>query len=492
MPALSDARDILKGVVGSMFGFGGRLVARALLMILAGRVFGLTALGELGQLAALSEMTAAVCVMGTKRGLHDMMSHEVEAGREPYNVLVNIMALTLCLSVLAAVCIAMAWWIIFPTKHYLVGLLCLAVPAIVLTDVALTATKFRRVVRWDVLSRGFAEPWMFLFAALLFASMGLLNDGLLIAYILSVLASLTVAIFGFFRLYRRGAIAFRRIDPAKWPELLKKSLPLGLTDIGVMGQRRIDLIVLGIVAGPQAAGLYYMAQQVVTVPHKIGALFEPMLSPVLAGLHNRGHVSGIQSNLVAVCRWVFILQLAITIPIIVFGADVLTLFGPEFSAGVLILALLAVSELIDGTFLSAETPLLYAYPKIPPTIIFIALAVEVVAIWLLSSLWGAEGAALGYGLAVLTLTTGRLIALRTRMGIRVLTVGYMIPLSAGLAFAALLLTVERGANLPSWMPLMMIAIGLLSYAWIIRRYVMSRSDRVMLRALRRRRTRLVA
>ena len=67
MSHLADARDIFRGVVASFFGFGGRLIARAVLVVFAGRAFGIEAFGNLGQVAAISEITAAICVLGLKR-----------------------------------------------------------------------------------------------------------------------------------------------------------------------------------------------------------------------------------------------------------------------------------------------------------------------------------------------------------------------------------------------------------------------------------------
>lgn len=107
MSALNDVRDILRGVIASFFGFGGRLIARGILMICAGRIFGIEALGHLGQVAALSEIAAAIF--------------------------------------LSAI-----WWIVFSGDIALMLILAIAVPAMTFTDVTLTATKFKRIIRWDV------------------------------------------------------------------------------------------------------------------------------------------------------------------------------------------------------------------------------------------------------------------------------------------------------------------------------------------------------
>ncbi len=78
MTNLADIRDLIRGAFASLFGFGGRLFARAMLMVLAGRAFGIEALGHLGQIAAITEIMAALCVLGLKRSLLDMLSLEAK------------------------------------------------------------------------------------------------------------------------------------------------------------------------------------------------------------------------------------------------------------------------------------------------------------------------------------------------------------------------------------------------------------------------------
>ena len=81
MGTLSDIRDIARGVLASLGGFGGRMLARLILMLIAGQLYGATALGLLGQVAALTEILAAIAVLGLKRSLLDQLS-AVTGGRD--------------------------------------------------------------------------------------------------------------------------------------------------------------------------------------------------------------------------------------------------------------------------------------------------------------------------------------------------------------------------------------------------------------------------
>ena len=80
MVALDDFRDILRGALASLGGFGGRMLARLALMIVAGQLYGAAPLGVLGQVAALIEILGAIAVLGLRRSLLDMMSRTEKNG----------------------------------------------------------------------------------------------------------------------------------------------------------------------------------------------------------------------------------------------------------------------------------------------------------------------------------------------------------------------------------------------------------------------------
>ena len=458
-------------------------------MICAGRIFGLEALGYLGQVAALSEITATICVLGLKRGLLDMLSADTEAGRSPERRIMEALGLALLIAIIVALALSIVWSIVFAGKTYLILALALAVPAMTLRDVTLTATKFRRIIKWDVIALCFAEPWMFLASAIAFWALGFGAEGLLYAYVCSLLASATLAIIGTSKVF--GWLNIFRSGPSlkAWPHIIKKSLPIAITDICIMALRRIDLIVLSLFVGTEGVGLYYMAQQVVTIPHKIGAMFEPMLSPVIASLHNQQKTAQIRDNLVSVCRWVFTVQFAITIPLLVFAVPVMGIFGPEFKLGASVLIVLLLAELIDGSFLNVETAIVYKKPRIPPMLLIFAILVEVLLIAGFSAVWGVEGAAFGYLLTMITLTSLRLIMLKWHLDIGVLSWRYLHPILAGLAMGGAMWGVGQIAP-DTWMiklPLVMLCAA--GFGLYIKRFAMTKSDKVLWRAISRKRKR---
>ncbi len=427
MRALEDIKDILRGALAKLGGFGGRIIARLILMVMAGQLYGALSIGLLGQIAAITEILAAIAVLGLKRTLLDLLSHKNATDKAP-KIIKEALVSALSLSVLMTAALAILWPYLFPDIP-MPTLLYFAIPSVVFAEVAGAAIRFKRIIKWEIIARCVFEPWAFVFTAAFFYWFNPSVTSLLTAYAASSVAAAIGIAIGVKKAYGFKTILSAKIDIQALYQIPKKSFPVGITDVGVMMFRRIDILVLSLVAGHQVTGIYYMAQQIVTVPHKIHQLFDPMMTPVLAKLHHGGKKRVISEKLSGFCRWVFSLQLALTVPFIVFSSEMMGLFGPQFALGGVVLSLLLLAELLDGSFALGETALVYAKPKIPPQLIFGALVIEIVAIYILALHWGAEGAAAGFLIAMASLTIGRLFSLKKFLGIQILNKAFFSPLS---------------------------------------------------------------
>ncbi|HFE37435.1 MAG TPA: hypothetical protein ENK06_03310, partial [Gammaproteobacteria bacterium] len=359
---MEDIRDIIRGVLSSLFGFGGRLIARAALMIIAGRWFGVSELGVLGQVAAISEIAAAIGVLGLKRSLLDMLSYRAEKDLPIRQRVVESLFVSGVFGFVISGMLYFLWPLMIPQIGGLRNILLFAIPAIVFTEVGLSAIKFKRIIKWDVFSRGFTEPWGFLIFTILMFKLGWVHNGLVMAYMASLFISAFTVLVGLVKTYGVTSLLMAQPKISSFIAIPKQSIPTGLTDLGVMMLRRVDILVLGLFVPAAGTGIYYMVQQLATIPQKVNSLFEPMVSPVLARLHNQSNPERIRANLVNICRWVFIFQLAITFPMVVYGDQLLALFGAAFAYGFLCLSLILIAELVDGSFITTETALLYAFP----------------------------------------------------------------------------------------------------------------------------------
>jgi hypothetical protein len=69
--------------------------------------------------------------------------------------------------------------------------------------------------------------------------------------------------------------------PGALLRLANRNLPLAGADAVEWGTRKLDLFILGTFAPAEAVGIYYVAQQVATLPQKLKTSFEPILGPVI-------------------------------------------------------------------------------------------------------------------------------------------------------------------------------------------------------------------
>lgn len=488
MDALTDIRDMLRGALASLFGFGGRLAARVVFMILAGRAYGVEAIGILGQIAAITEIAAAIGVLGLKRSLLDMLSEKHESGQVVEPRVVEALIFSLIFGTIISLALLFIWPLILPNRPDVWALLSLAVIASILADTALTAIKFKRIVRWDVWARSIGESWGILAFALLFLSLAKMDAGLILAYSCSLFVVFGVSFLGLVRTYGAKPLLNARPSLKNIIKIPFKSAPVAVTDIGIMALRRVDLIVVGMVLGPAGAGLYYIVQQLATIQLRLASLFEPMLVPVIARLHNRQDTGRIGAILISICRWIFIIQLAILMPMIVFGDYIMSIFNPAFMVGGVVLTIVLIAELIDGSFISVETPLVFTHPKIPPSLLVLAICVEIIAITILSKFWGVEGAALGFFIAVLCLNIGRLVSLYKCLQIKVLNFSYIQPLLFGLLMLACLYALRLFVPIEqSWLIGVGVVLSLIGFAFLIKTFALTKSDRVLFRAVQRKR-----
>jgi O-antigen/teichoic acid export membrane protein len=490
MSAVTDTRDVLRGAAALLFGFGGRIVARILVVLVAGRLFGATEFGILGLTAAIAEITAAIGVLGLKRSLLDMLSYNVEQRLSEAQRVIEAIIVVLVVSTGLSAILMVLWPILIPGHEKLLPFLFIAVPAIAFSEVALTAIKHKRVIKWDVWSRGFNEPWGFLIISLLLFGAGIIKGGLVIAYVGSVSILAATVATGLIKTYGLKNLLQSKPKLKNCLSIPKKSIPVGITDLGVMMFRRIDILILAVFVPASGVGIYYMVQQLATVPQRVNSLFEPMISPVIARLHNRFDASSIKANLIGICRWIFVIQIAITIPMVVYGDFVLSWFSPVFATGGLVLAIVLFGELIDGTFITTETPLVFANPKIPPLLITMTLIIEVILIAVFSKFWGIEGAAFGFFIAMAALSGGRLLMLKSRLQINVINNSYLLPLTLA-AIMALMLIGARVLISPEqwWLATLIVLITIICYVLLIKRFGLSKSDQILLRAIKQKRRR---
>jgi len=352
-----DIAVLAKGGRTNFFGFFLRLGARIPFLFIAGRAgpYGAEALGRFASALVLVELAAMLCTLGEKRGLAQRLS---ESDELPANIVSDGMLVALIASGL----IALGFWLfpapLFPAGHYtqIDRLLVLAIPPLALTEIWLAALAYRYNVAATVRARAVVEPWTISIMAGLMVYVAP-ESGLSIAYLASVYAAALASLIPYVREY--GLPQDWRPRPDVMARLTLRSLPLAAADAIEWGTRRLDIFLLGLFASPAAVGIYYVAQQVASLPQKLKTSFEPILGPVITRNLKERNYAAIAAQVRQVGFWIVAAQAGIALALGIPGEGVMGLVGPAFVQGAPALALLLAAEVVAATAVVSEAALIY-------------------------------------------------------------------------------------------------------------------------------------
>jgi O-antigen/teichoic acid export membrane protein len=351
----NDLAALARGGRINFLGFLLRLAARLPFLFIAGRMYGAEALGRFAYAVLVVEFVAQLSTLGLKRGLAEQLSRT-----DKPHVCITWDAL---LVALAAAVIGMAILFTFPQAMFpnsgiygMEWLLPVAVLALAWSDVMLAALAYRHDVGATVRARAIVEPWTISIAAFAFAFISK-RDGLIFAYALSMIAALIASAIPFFRTY--GRAAGWRPNPAESWSLARRYMPVAAADTVEWASRRIDLAILGLFASPALVGIYYVAQNVASVPSKLKTSFDPILGPVISRSLEVGDRIGVARQIRQVGFWVIAAQAAVALALGIPGEGVMGLVGPVFVAGTAALIFLLGAEVIAATATTSEAALIY-------------------------------------------------------------------------------------------------------------------------------------
>jgi O-antigen/teichoic acid export membrane protein len=246
----------------------------------------------------------------------------------------------------------------FPNSpiHGLEWLLPLVVFAVAGSDVALAALAYLHNVQATVTARAIVEPWTISIAAFLLSFISS-RDGLIIAYVISMVAALIASLWPLFNSY--GRPKGWRPDPGTLWKMARRNTPLAAADAIEWGSRRLDIAILGLFFSPVIVGVYYVAQQVASLPQKLKTSFDPILGPVITQKLAEGDKKAVAKQVRQVGFWIIAAQAGIGLTLGITGEAVMGLVGPRFVGGTGALAFLLAAEVVAATAAVSESALVY-------------------------------------------------------------------------------------------------------------------------------------
>lgn len=349
---------LARGGRTNFFGFVLRLLARLPFLFIAGQLYGAAALGRFAYATMVVELMAQFATIGLKRGLAAELARR---DRPANHVIGDALVLAWILATLGALLLIAVPEIMFRDGKIsaLDRLFPLVALFIVGSDVSLAALAFRHRVGAQVTARSIVEPWVLSAVA---APIPMLipawrPDGMIIAYAVSLGAAFVASIVPALRLY--GWPHGWHPHPLRLWRMTRANAPLAGADAIDWAARRIDILLLGLFVDARTLGVYWVAQQVASLPQKLKVTFDPILAPVVSGGIARGDMSTVAAQIRQVGFWVTAMQLGVALTLGLLGEAVMNLVGSEFAGGSMILTLLLLTEVFYSTAAVCESALVY-------------------------------------------------------------------------------------------------------------------------------------
>jgi O-antigen/teichoic acid export membrane protein len=368
----ADMATLARGGRLNIFGFVLRLAGMVPFLFIGGRIYGPAALGRFAYAVLTVEFAAQIAALGLRRGLAQLLAD----AKKPQAC---VIADSLLVAAIGSA-IGMAILFVFPRAMYpttiihgMDRMLAITVLAIAWTDIALAGLAFHHDVGATVRARSIVQPWVISIVAFVWSYISL-DDGLIVAYVFSMVAALVAALIPLFRCY--GIPHGWKPDLGTAGRTATRNVPLAAADAIEWASRRIDLAVLGAFMPATFVGIYYAAQQVATLPAKLKTSFEPVLGPAIVRRLAAGDLPGIAKQVRQVTYWIIAAQLGIALALGIPGRAVMGLVGSGFTGGTATLGFLLAAEVIAAAAVVSEAALIYVARTRNMIISIMMLAIE--------------------------------------------------------------------------------------------------------------------
>jgi O-antigen/teichoic acid export membrane protein len=251
----------------------------------------------------------------------------------------------------------------------------------------------------------------------------------------------------------------------------------------------LDVLVLGYFRSAEEVGIYSAVLRLAPLTALPLFAFNRAFAPTIAELYGKGDRMQLAHSFKLITRWVFTFSLPIFIVFVVGGSTILSLFGPEFVAGALVLSTLALGRLIDaGTGPVGYMLVMTGHPRLNLLNSALLLGFDLgLSIWLVPS-YGLIGMAVAQAVSVAAVNLLRVLEVRKILDMTPYDRGFLKPLFSGVVslglFAALRYWQAGNASYLSMLVITVLVIAV--YFGMVLGLGLAREDKAVLSHLFRR------
>jgi O-antigen/teichoic acid export membrane protein len=217
-----------------------------------------------------------------------------------------------------------------------------------LTEIMVFSTQAFQIMTYKVLVRRIIEPGIGLLLLLIFLLLGWQILGATLAFVIAIAMG---TIFAF--LFMRKVIPYVT-QTAPHPifetkKIISFSWPLFFVGFLDLINNYINTLMLGYFKTSTEVGIYGATWRTAFIIPIILESFNSIFAPVISDLFNRKEKKKLEDLFKTVARWIFTVSLPVTILMIFFSREILSLWGPEYTLGAASLIIISLAQLINCT-----------------------------------------------------------------------------------------------------------------------------------------------
>lgn len=481
---------------GKVIGTGVKFITQVLIARLLGsKLLGIYSLG-----IVIHEVAALFSRIGLLHGALRYVS--IHHGMEDSRRLKGVLVYAICLPWLGGLIIGTGLFLtsgyvareVFgkPELALVLRVFSIALPFWASIIVTARSTTGFQTTKYLVYIKEYFQPLMNLLLVVVLCSIGLGLFGATLAWTLSVILGLAIAIYFVGKIF--PPFLQKDVKPVfEGKKLIKYSLPLVFGELLVFILFRVDTLMLGYFRSASEVGVYHALSQTSLIVIIFYISFVNIFAPFIADLFNKGEKEKMSQLFKDVARWNFSLTMPLFLIIIIGGQDILHLFGPDFKIGWIPLIILSAGQLVSAGTGGVSLMLVMSGHQYLKVFGDFALVVTNVSLNIfLIPKWGILGAAAATAISIAGVSLLMVILVYRTLNIHPYSWSYLKAIGAGAVAAIIGFIILQ--SLPSIHPIpsLMFKAATMILAYIALLCVMhfEESDKFILRKIRERLIRL--
>jgi O-antigen/teichoic acid export membrane protein len=294
----------------------------------------------------------------------------------------------------------------------------------------------------------------------------------------------TLAVFGFFATMRVSALrpTLRGVR-AEAASFYDHAVPTAFSSIGGLLRTRVDVLLIGALLTAEAAGLYNIVLLIVGLTAIPLVAFNQLMPPVSSGLYAAGKIETLNNVYTTISRMVVTTTVPFIAVQIVYGPELLGIFGPEYVRGYLVLLVFLVGRVISNA-VGATGHLLQMTNNhyVAMVLEWILAVLNVVLTYVFVVEFGLVGAALGTSVAIAAQNLIQVLLLYRLEGLWPFDATFLKPVVGGLVMGGVMAGVDTALAGPA-IPVFGTVLGLAACALTLLALGLEPRDRLVVHAL---------